>query len=129
MGEKLYRIESINALNQDCLSFTEMATKVKIYVDAYHISHRTPCGAQIKCGYDVHKMRPKLKFVNLKAHKQFASETVERALESFKRRKVRQISILESQIQHAKQALKTAEKVNIEDLKAETEILLSPVSF
>lgn len=78
--------------------FLDNTTTIQLYMEEFKITKRTPCGAWINV-YDDKK------FVNLKAHKKYASETKEEAITAFVRRKERQISILSSRLSQAKAAL------------------------
>lgn len=75
-------------------------TGIDINLQRYKIIKRTPKGAWIKYYNEIGK-----KFVLLSARKQFACETVELALESFKYRKIKQFKIYESKVKNLKHIL------------------------
>ena len=81
-----------------------------LYLSKFKILKRTPCGAWIDFGYH------EKKFVNLKATKQYACETPEKALKSFIFRKKRQIKILSTQLNDASTALRIAEQATSETI-------------
>ena len=70
----------------------------RLNYDKYEIVRETRCGVWIKNGR-------KEKFVNLNARKKWACETEKEALEQFKHRKLRQIQILNGQLDFARIAL------------------------
>lgn len=81
-----------------------MECGTSVICQEYPIQKRTACGAWIQLGYE------NKKFVNLKAHKQYASETPETAWICFLARKRRHLAILQSQlnsIKHLNEFLKT----------------------
>lgn len=70
-----------------------------IHFNSYPIIKYTPCGAWItEYGHE--------RFVNLRGDKQFAYAKKEDALHSLKRRKMRQLSIIEHQVLNAKETIK-----------------------
>lgn len=75
-------------------------SRIDLVLQQFHISKRTPAGAWIYLGGG-----PEVRFVNLQAKKQYASETPERALEGFHARKRRQVSILRHRLKEAEAAL------------------------
>jgi len=108
----LYRYESYR--NVSCDEYDTVyrgSMKMKLYT--YNIIKETKCGCWIFTGYhlvnrileskDVSKEYQK--FVNLTCNKKFACRTIEDAKESFIARKKRQIRILTSQLDDAKEAL------------------------
>jgi hypothetical protein len=98
MNDKAYRYNE---------SLTELG--VYVYLTDYKVVKETPKGIWIELWIG------KNKFVNLQAKKKFACLTIEEALESFKKRKQRQITILEYQLANAKQALFKAEVLRSKD--------------
>lgn len=68
-------------------------------LNEYPVIKETRCGVWIDIDYD------RKKFINLHAHKKWACETEEEALEQFKHRKLRQIKILNGQLDFARIAL------------------------
>lgn len=58
-----------------------------------------------------------MKFVNLTAHKQWAGETVELALESYKARRKRQIGLLRASLTKAECGLQEAESLTADELE------------
>lgn len=76
------------------------STGINVTLQRYKIIKRTPKGAWIKTYTNSGK-----KFVLLSARKQFACETVELALESFKYRKMKQFKIYESKVKNLKHIL------------------------
>lgn len=110
MTEYLYRYTDEEycgvSLSPDGIeSYYSVGPKLKLH--KYRIIKRTPCGAWISLGYPPFSVIDNMhrKFVNLKANKQFACETEERALESFYARKRRQIKILRAQLRRAERAV------------------------
>lgn len=77
-----------------------------IHIERQKILDYTPCGVWIECANNGKK-----KFVNLKAGKQWASATVQEAIDQLYYRKRKQVRILEHQLSMAKdvlEAMKTA---------------------
>lgn len=76
--------------------------RMEVYVNKFIILKKTPKGVWISyCGGK--------RFVLLSARKQFACLTLEQAVESFKARKRRQISILARKLEYAEMAVSIAE--------------------
>lgn len=76
---------------------------IRLRMDSYLILKTTPCGVWISL------FGGSKRFVLLTARKKWACKTKEEALESFIRRKKRQIGILECQLAEAQEALRLAE--------------------
>jgi hypothetical protein len=70
--------------------------QTKPTLETYQIIKRTRCGVWISLKYKDNK------FINLEAHKKWACETKEEALDSFKRRKYRQLLIILGQLEYVK---------------------------
>ncbi len=77
--------------------------RVRLYLTAYAVHHTTPCG-HVLCEWSGARRR----FVHAGATKRYACTTVDGALESFVRRKQRQIGILTHQLRRAQSALALA---------------------
>lgn len=77
-----------------------------LYLDKYLVLKHTPCGVWIE-DYPGHK-----KFVRKDAKKQWACDTIEKALESFYARKRRQIQILKDKLQKAELELNAKPESN-----------------
>lgn len=113
-NEVLYRYEDrtysrgVNEFDDPLPGYT---LRVELY--EYPIVKRTPKGAWIYTGLcfpmplDLED-RKEQRFVCLTRRKKYACETKEDAMESFRARKQRQISILRAQLQHAKNALEAS---------------------
>jgi hypothetical protein len=106
---------------------TYYTTGPHLTLTKYPIIKRTRCGAWIALGFifqwhEVSDSTDK-RFVNLQARKKFACETEEEALLSFMARKKRQIRILDSQLQQAKQALAAAEQQSSVTTQAQDQLL------
>jgi hypothetical protein len=86
---KLYRYENHNVAER----------KVAVRLCEFHIVKET------KCFYFIDYFAGLLKRVSKKSNKKYAASTKEAALESFKARKIRQIKILNRQLEEAKAAL------------------------
>lgn len=71
----------------------------------YYVQKETPCGYWIVGG-----PRMKRRWVSKTAHKRFAYPTQEQALESFLRRKKRQVEIYTSRLEQAKRELAVAQE-------------------
>lgn len=71
-----------------------------IFLGAYAVVRQTPARVYFANG----------KFATISARKQWACATVERARESFVRRKERQIHIMEPMLDHARKALHAAKE-------------------
>jgi hypothetical protein len=82
---------------------------VRVHENVFYLVKETPCGYWIRHSWDVNGEYKK--WMKKGAVRQFACETKEQAMVSFKARKARQISILNAQLQRAHSALNT----NIED--------------
>lgn len=75
----------------------------------YRIERYTACGAWVLlCGWLPSDDPKRLKFVNLRATKQWASATETEAMNCFRCRKARQVQILTTQLSRAKQELAAA---------------------
>jgi hypothetical protein len=85
----------------------------------YEVIKETPCGAWIRLLDGVYIK----KFVNLKARKKYACLTIEDALESFIRRKKRQILILKHQLEMAESGLRQAVLIQEKEVKEEGEVI------
>ena len=96
----MYRIESDNRIYDDLVRYN-------ICFKKYAIIKETKCGVWICETYG------KKRFINVNAKKQWACLTKELAIESFISRKNRQISILNSQLEQAKEHLKLAKDIQI----------------
>jgi hypothetical protein len=70
-----------------------------VFLHEFDVVRETPCGAWIQHSYG------KKRFINLRCVKQWASKTPEEAKKNFLARKKRQISILEHQLQDAKDSV------------------------
>jgi hypothetical protein len=81
-----------------------------VYYTEHEVLKRTPAGVWVE---DIPGIK---KFVLENAAKKFAHPTKEKALESFKRRKARQIRILTAQLENVRDALSCAEKSTPENL-------------
>ena len=89
---------------------------IKLMTRQLLVHSKTPCGVWVYLqGFPAWK--GKLKFVNLKLLKKYASETKTEAMVSFKARKRRQIAILDWQIKQARAGYKLA--VNGEESSGE----------
>jgi len=84
------------------------------YIDfrAFPIVDYTPCGVWITFGYKNTKDR----FVNLKAGKQYASPTMQEAVDQLKRRKAAEVRILEARLDAAKAALDILNRGNYDGI-------------
>ena len=78
--------------------------KIDFICEKFSIVKYTRCGVWIKLDYYPYKD----KFVNLNAKKKYACLTKKEAIESFIKRKNRQIEIPTDQLYHAKKALDMA---------------------
>ena len=79
---------------------------VSCEMTTYHVQKRTPCGVWIGCYPPEFEMNAYWKkFVNLQAFRKWACPTEAEALESLKRRKARQVFIVEHQLSRAKRCL------------------------
>lgn len=103
----LYRYEEVK-YSRGCDAFDNPypGYDLKVSLWEHKILRRTPKGVWID-DFSTEK------FVLLSARKKFACETKEDALESFKRRKQKQIRILESQLEGARLALRIAENMKL----------------
>lgn len=96
LGYRAYRyIDTVYSSGDDDYGFT---TFVKVVLHEFEVIKETPKGIWIR-------VPGRKRFVNLGARKKYACLSKLDALESFKRRKMRQIRILETQLRHAKEAL------------------------
>ena len=93
----------------DVLVGSEDWTYVNVYLHEYPIIKTTVKGFWID-------MFGRKRFVLSDSRKKFACLTKEDALESFKRRKERQIRLLESQLSHAKTALDKAHTMEAKEV-------------
>lgn len=82
----------------------------KIYLSTYAVQRKTKCGYRIRL-----QDRLVHKFVNMEATKQFASETKEKALEGFMRRKQMQQLHLTTQLKEVENAIKLVESGDFEN--------------
>ncbi len=96
VGPYLYRIHDTSAEVGKATDYT-FCTTSETYCYRYRVLSVTDCGAWIS--RDGGK-----RFVLLDAYKIFACETIERAVESFKKRKARQLKILQAQVNRIKWA-------------------------
>lgn len=80
----------------------EYVEDVKPILQSYPVARTTRCGVRIATGYK------KEKFVNLGCVKKFAHATEAEALQSYVRRKQRQVSILTHRLEWARVALEHA---------------------
>jgi hypothetical protein len=111
--DKLYRYyEFITSGIPDEEYFTTSSIHTKVELATYDVMKKTLSGAWIRYWTKTGKSK---KFVNLKAKKKFACPTQEEALESFKKRKKRQIQILEQQLEVARTALNVSESIKTEN--------------
>jgi len=103
-SEKAYRYEDvIHASGWEEYGYTHY---VQVYLRVYTILKHTPKGFWI-----THQVRIGdrwKRFVLSDARRKFAYLTKEEALESFKKRKERQISLLKTKLKHAENALRQA---------------------
>jgi hypothetical protein len=86
-----------------CVGDGEGWSEVRIACDAYRVLKYTPKGVWLSLGHSTDK-----RWVSKSSRKQFACPTKELALESFKARKRRQISIYAGRLGNAKEALEMA---------------------
>jgi hypothetical protein len=96
VGKYLYRVHDngFESRNAEHCSYDHVSDT---YCFVYKVLHVTECGAWIKRGDGK-------KFVLLDARKTFACETVDLAVESFRARKVRQMSIMRARIHRIESA-------------------------
>ena len=98
MSEYLYRIDGIQyAAPLDEFENPCGKGRIELFERRFEITKRTPCGAWIF----LHGWNDEKKFVNLKATKKYACETIEDARQSFIARKKRQIRILTARLNDA----------------------------
>lgn len=93
-------IDNKAALFRACSKRNECGGSQLVF-SAIPIIKYTPCGAVISYGHEWDKPR----FVNLRAVKQWASATMDEAVEQLRHRKIRQIKILRSRLDDAEDAL------------------------
>lgn len=77
---------------------------VSVQLVAYRIERYTPCGAWIRLGTD-YESKPRLKFVNLRAEKQWASAERDVAIYHLTRRRTAQVRILAHRLECAEREL------------------------
>lgn len=82
-----------------------VGTYVKVYLTTLTVTKVTPKGVWVSLGQICAP-----RFVLLSANKRYAAPTKEEALASLKARKARQISILEGQLGHARDAVRLADQ-------------------
>jgi hypothetical protein len=101
---KMYRYDiTTYAGMYDDLSGTYGNSQVTVQLKTYDIIKITKCGVWID--YMSYNSNGNKKFINTNSTKQFACKSEELAKISFIKRKTRQISILQSQIDQAEAAL------------------------
>ena len=83
---------------------------VRVELSEYEVVKETPKGYWV--AYDSFSGTPR-HFVRRDARKHFALLTKEEALESFKKRKERQIRLLKSRLDRAEQALSQAQRIDV----------------
>lgn len=106
MTEYLYRIDGIQyAAPLDEFENSCRKGRIELFERKFEIAKRTPCGAWIF----IHGWNDEKKFVNLKATKKYACETIEDAKQSFIARKKRQIRILTARLNDANYFLTIAQ--------------------
>ncbi len=95
----------------DDYRFTSFDSTIqRVSVKRFPIVKHTRCGAWIETG------APKHRFVNLTtAYKQYASETVEDAVEQYRKRRIRQLRILHGQLARAEEYLRLADNIVKDD--------------
>lgn len=76
--------------------------QVQVHVCEYRVTRVTPCGVWI----DGHR------FVLLNAVRRYAHPTVEAAIDSFKHRKRKQMTILKARLRHAEKAVVLIDQLN-----------------
>jgi hypothetical protein len=103
MTEHLYRLEYNRvSLGVDEYDDPLPGHNISLYMSAFRIIRRTPKGAWIERMFDGQK------FILLTATKQWASETEEKAVRQFIRRKTIQKRIVESHLQDIEKAIHIA---------------------
>ena len=101
----LYRVEDNKHDEVDETSFFRRSDRNFWFpVRTYPVIRATRCGVWID------DMSTRGKFVNLQAGKRYAAPTIEEALQSYKARKRRQVSILSAQLKRATAMLRAAHK-------------------
>jgi hypothetical protein len=90
---------------------------VRVLFCAYRVARYTPCGAWVDLDHfgDHQPDRQRLKFVNLRAGKQWASATRDEALYGLMRRRQRQVRILTAQLASAERELDYLKEMLDED--------------
>lgn len=86
-----------------CEATTHAYAELRLDITAFDVIKRTPCGVKIRRGFVSER------FVNLKAKKQYASETILEAVKQFKHREGHQVLRLENQLKTARKGLELAE--------------------
>ncbi len=87
---------------------TYFTTDPRIELSTFKVIKETPCGYWITSGFSLSS--PK-RWVSKTGRKRYALETKELALESFRRRKLKQVGIYTARLHNAKYALEQAEKM------------------
>ena len=102
--EQTYLYRAFTQQTLEFFPFQKDDNEFEVYYQKYPILSTTNCGVWI----DVYG---KKKFVNLTCRKQFASKTVEEALEGYIKRTEVYIKILKANLYLAEEGLKHAKKV------------------
>ena len=110
MREYFYRYHDV-LYSSGSEEFFNYGISVRLYLTRYLVVKHTPKGVWL-CTHSLDDQPDK--FILLSATKRWACPTKEEALESFKKRKQRQISILSGQIARANEALFKANEEVIE---------------
>ena len=106
--EKFYRYEDKRHCSID--EFDDInGSYVKIYLLQYDVIKKTPKGVWISYSLDFNGNYKK--FILLTARKKYANSTKEKALNDYLYRKKRQVQILKSRLNNAKDALYEGEKI------------------
>lgn len=89
--------------------------ETRIWLQKFYVRKETPKGVWLV--YNIDNIRP-FRFMLIGTRKQFAHDTIENALTAFRKRKTRQLGILNAQISSIEHALFLAEsKDNISNIK------------
>lgn len=106
-------------------SYTNEDGSVQLQTEKFYVLKETPCGYWVNSQFNPHwmsfqalKKRKFLKWVSKSGFKRLCYPTIKEAFESFKRRKIRQQSIVARQLDEVNKIVKSLDSIDVNKLSS-----------